>query len=226
MLFPYLTIILFSYLLGSVPAAVLIGKLFTKKDFQKEGSGNLGATNALRIVSKEKGKKWGISAFFAVFLFDAGKAIASCLIAVKIIPDYSLALALAVFFTVLGHNYSLFLKFKGGRGAASLLGVLLFFDWQVFLAWIGTFLAMAVVFEICENKEFNKKTIIKAANRQIIGRLAGEILALIPVYLLNPVLFWPTLAATPLIIIRHKDRVMAQIEEIKIKNQGFGKNFK
>jgi glycerol-3-phosphate acyltransferase PlsY len=211
----YLSIAIFSYLLGSIPAAVLIGRIFTKKNFQKEGSGNLGATNALRIVSKEKGKFWGIIALLAVSLFDAGKAVIACLVAREFIPDQTAALALATFFAVLGHNYSIFLKFQGGRGAASLLGVLLFFDWRTPLAWFGTFLATAVVFEAVESKRIDKKIVIRAADRQIIGRLVGEVLALIPVYLLNPILFWPTLFATPLILIKHKDRLARQIREIK-----------
>ena len=210
----YFLISLFSYLLGSIPAAILIGKLFTKKNFQEEGSGNLGATNALRIVSKEKGKFWGTAAFLAVFLFDASKAVAACLIATNFIPDRTAALTLAAFFTVLGHNYSLFVKFRGGRGAASLLGVLLFFDWRVFLAWVGTFLAVAVIFEAVESKKIDKKIVARAANRQIIGRLVGEVLALIPIYLLNQTLFWPTLFATPLILIKHKERVKRQLQEI------------
>lgn len=214
----YLPAALISYFLGSISAAVLVGKLFTKKDFQKEGSGNLGATNALRIVSKEKGKAWGVFAFLAVFLFDAGKAVAACLISLKIVPDYNVALTLAVFFAVLGHNYSVFLKFRGGRGAASLLGVFLFFDWRVFLAWFGTFLTTASIFEIIESKKFDKKTIARAANRQIIGRLFGEVFALVPVYFLNQSLFWPCLLATPLILVRHKDRIEKQLKEIAEKD--------
>lgn len=212
----YLLIALFSYLLGSIPAAVLIGKIFTKKNFQKEGSGNLGATNALRIVSKEKGKFWGTAAFLSVFLFDAGKAVAACLVAAKFIPDYALALTLATFFTILGHNYSLFLKFRGGRGAASLLGVFLFFDWRVLLAWLGTFLTTAVIFEAIEKRQIDKKIVARAADRQIIGRLVGEVLALIPIYLLDQALFWPALFATPLILIKHKDRLAGQLREIKV----------
>ena len=214
MLFSYISIASFSYLLGSLPAAVLIGKFFTRKNFQKEGSHNLGATNALRIVGKERGKFWGIAAFLVIFLFDAAKTVIACLVAVKFIPDQALALTLAAFFTILGHNYSMFLKFRGGRGAASLLGVLLFFDWRVFLAWLGTVLITAVVFEAVETKKIDKKIAARAADRQIIGRLAGEVLALIPVYLLNQTLFWPTLFAAPLILIKHKERVERQLREI------------
>lgn len=195
--------------------AAIIGRLFTKKNFLTEESGNLGATNALRIVGKEKGKAFGIAAFVCVSLFDASKAVVSCLIAQLLVPDSVLAMTTAVFFSVLGHNYSVFLKFQGGRGAASLMGVLLFFDWRMLLVWFGTFLAFAVIFEIVESKKIDKKLVVRAVDKQIIGRLAGEVAALIPIYILNKILFWPTLAATPLILIRHKERVIRQIEERK-----------
>lgn len=158
-----------------------------------------------------------MAAFLAIFLFDAGKAAAACLIAIKFIPDYAIALTLASFFVVLGHNYSLFLKFRGGRGAASLLGILLFFDWRAFLAWFGTVLITAVVFEAIESKKISEKIAARALDRQIIGRLAGEILALAPVYFINQTLFWPTLFATPLILIKHKDRLRRQLKEIARK---------
>jgi len=211
----YLLVALASYLLGSMPGAVVVGRLFTKKNFQQEESGNLGATNALRIVGKEKGKLFGAAAFVCVFIFDASKAIAACLIAMAYIPDRTAALAIATLFTVLGHNYSVFLKFHGGRGAASLIGVLMFFNYKIFLVWFGTFLLSAIIFEIAESKKIDKKLVVRAIDKQIIGRLAGEVIALLPIYFLDKTLFWPALLVTPLILIRHKERVIRQIEERK-----------
>jgi len=211
----YLLVILISYALGSIPGAVVVGRLFTKKNFQQEESGNLGATNALRIVGKEKGKLSGVAAFICVFIFDASKAIAACLIAMAYIPDRAIALTIATFFTVLGHNYSIFLKFHGGRGAASLIGVLAFFNYKIFLVWFGTFLLSAIIFEIAESKKIDKKLVVRAIDRQIIGRLTGEAIALIPIYFLDKIIFWPTLFVTPLILIRHKERVIKQLEESK-----------
>ncbi|MFA5746457.1 MAG: glycerol-3-phosphate acyltransferase [Candidatus Paceibacterota bacterium] len=208
-----LLIALVSYVLGSIPGAVVVGGLFTKKNFEKEESGNLGATNALRIVSKEKGKFLGAAAFSLVFIFDASKAVAACFIAQTLIPDNIAAVTLATFFTVVGHNYSIFLKFHGGRGAASLIGILIYLDYKMFLVWFGTFLLSAIVFEIVESKKIDKKLVVRAIDKQIIGRLAGEVLALVPIYFLDKIVFWPTLAVTPLILIRHKERVLKQIEE-------------
>lgn len=215
----YILICLISYLLGSIPTALLYVKAVTGIDLRKVGSKNTGALNTLRIISKEKGKAAGVLGFLFVFLLDGGKAVFSGLLAIKILaPDpqnYVIALTLATFFAVLGHNYSIFLKFKGGRGAASLIGVLLWFDFKAFLAWMGTIILFMIVFEIFLRKEKTQSLIKNAVSDQIIGRLIGEIVAVISIYIFSPMLFWPTLAATPLILIRHKKRLTDQIKSLK-----------
>ncbi|HPD19685.1 MAG TPA: glycerol-3-phosphate acyltransferase [Candidatus Pacearchaeota archaeon] len=213
----YFIVILVSYLLGSIPFGLIINKLFFKeKDLRQAGSKNIGALNTLRVAGKEKGKITGIIAFFLVFLLDGGKAVLSVYLAQSLI-NTSLATALAAFFVVLGHNHSLFLKFKGGRGAASLMGILFYFDWKAFFGWIILIFCFMVLFEILAGRKLNKKFLKHAVSDQVAGRLAGEVFALFWLYTYNILIFYPALAATPLILLAHRDRLAEQIKNIKNK---------
>jgi len=212
----YVLLILISFVLGSIPFGLVVNKLFFKKDPRELGSKNIGALNTLRIAAKEKGGAIGIVSFLLVFLLDASKAILCVYLAQSLIGG-SLAVALAAFFVVLGHNYSVFLKFKGGRGAASFLGILLYLDWKAFIGWLVLVVCFMVLFEVLMGRRVNKKFLKYAVSDQIAGRLAGEVFALFWLYAYNILLFWPALAATPLILIAHKDRLTEQIKEIKNK---------
>ncbi len=213
----YIIISLISYILGSIPFALVVNRLFFKQDIRTFGSKNTGALNTLRTASKEKGKVIGLIAFISVFLLDAGKAILSIIIAQKIIGASVFAVTLATLFAILGHNYSLFLKFKGGRGAASFLGVLLYLDPKAFIYWIGIIICFMVLFEIFAKRKINKKFLKHAVSDQILGRLTGEVVALFWLYLYNMTIFFPALVATPLILIAHKDRLDEQFKKIKNK---------
>jgi len=114
----FLYIILLSYLFGTIPFALIFVKLTVNKDIRKEGTGNVGAMNSYDIT----GKKWiGI----CVTICDCFKGIFAIVIAIIIAGDYPISYVLASFFVVLGHNYNLFLKFKGGRGLATAFGCLI-----------------------------------------------------------------------------------------------------
>jgi acyl-phosphate glycerol 3-phosphate acyltransferase len=180
------------------------------------GSKNTGALNTLRIVSHEKGKMWGIISFLIVFLLDASKGVLAVIWANNLIPgNVILITTLATFFVILGHNYSVFLKFKGGRGAATFLGILLYLNWQVFLGWLGIVLFFMILVEALMGRKFSGKLFKAAVSDQIIGRLIGEAFAVVWIYFFDPILFYPTLFATILIIYAHKDRVLDQIEKMK-----------
>jgi len=209
---------LISYLLGSIPFALLYVKLFLNKDMRTFGSKNTGALNTLRIVSHEKGKAWGIISFLIVFLLDASKGVLAVILANNLIPGNAVLLTtLATFFVILGHNYSIFLKFKGGRGAATFLGILLYLNWQVFLGWLGIVLFFMIIVEALMGRKFSSKLFKAAVSDQIIGRLIGEAVAVLWIYYFAPSLFFPTVFATILIIYAHKDRVLDQIEKMKNK---------
>ena len=111
-----LIIIITSYFIGNFSSAFILGKVFKNKDIRDHGSGNAGATNALRVF----GLKLGLGAF----VLDILKGI----IAVNIgnyYLGYNGAL-IAGIFVVIGHDWPLFLKFKGGKGIATSLGVMLY----------------------------------------------------------------------------------------------------
>lgn len=126
-------IILAAYLLGSIPSALWIGKLFYQTDVREHGSGNMGATNTFRVL----GKKAGI----IVTLLDIFKGTAAVLL--PLLPYFHdstihpLILGIAA---VLGHIFPLFANLRGGKAVATSGGVLLGYNWPVFLLVIITFL--------------------------------------------------------------------------------------
>jgi len=211
----YLQICLIAYLLGSFPTALIIVKLFAKKDVRSEESGNMGAMNTLRMVKKNKGLTLAIIAFLMVWLTDCAKAIFAIIITQYLIPNSNLAITLASFFVVLGHNYPVWLKGKGGRGASSLMGIMMYLNFPVFIYWlIIVFLGSVItelIIRIIKKQSFVFKTIFKAISDQIVGRLLGEIIAVFMVYFIDRQLFYPILFTTILIIFRHKDRLIKQL---------------
>ncbi len=110
----YLIIIIISYAMGSIPFGFLLTKLFLKKDVREIGSGNIGATNVLRSGNK-------IIGYLTLFL-DVAKAILPILYVKFSHDDFIYIAALSVF---LGHVFPIWLKFKGGKGVATYLGILI-----------------------------------------------------------------------------------------------------
>ena len=109
----YLIIAAISYLLGSIPFGLLLANLFLKKDIREIGSGNIGATNALRAGNKFIG--------YTTLLLDIFKAVLPVLYVKLNYPDFVYISSLSVF---LGHVFPLWLKFKGGKGVATYVGIL------------------------------------------------------------------------------------------------------
>lgn len=112
-----------AYLLGSIPSSVWIGKKFFNTDVRDYGSGNAGATNTLRVL--------GGKAALPVFLLDIAKAFAAVQL-VRLFPQFSEGTAAFVNFqlvlgaiAVLGHIFPIYVNFKGGKGVASMFGVVL-----------------------------------------------------------------------------------------------------
>ncbi len=106
-----------SYLLGSIPFGFLITLAVRKTDIRKCGSGNIGATNVTRVL----GRNWGIFVFFLDFL----KGAASLALAYLFFSGYPAWLYIGVAFaSVAGHNWSIFLKFTGGKGVSTSIGVI------------------------------------------------------------------------------------------------------
>ena len=123
------------YLLGSIPMGVLASRLFGLGDLRKIGSGNIGATNVLRTGNKK--------AAAATLLLDAAKGAVAVLIAGRWGPD---AAALAALGAVLGHLFPVWLGFRGGKGVATYLGILLGLFWPAALAFAAIWVSMALLF--------------------------------------------------------------------------------
>ncbi len=121
-----------AYVLGSIPNGLVFGKLLWHVDLREHGSHNIGATNAWRTLGKGPG--------FLIFLLDFLKGAISVYIGMKL-GDTALACVLAGVFAIIGHSCSLFLKFKGGKGVATGLGVIVMMmpvpALLVFLVWLG-----------------------------------------------------------------------------------------
>ena len=125
------------YLLGSIPFGLLIARMGGKGDIREIGSGNIGATNVLRTGSK------GLAA--ATLLLDAAKGAAAVLIAQRLWPD---AVNFAAAGALVGHLYPVWLRFKGGKGVATLLGILVpllpVAALIYAIAWIGLLLVLRI----------------------------------------------------------------------------------
>jgi len=109
----YLIVIIISYFLGSIPFGLILSKLFLKKDIREIGSGNIGATNVLRSGNRIIG--------YLTLLLDILKAVIPVLFIKVNYPDLIYISSLSVF---LGHVFPLWLKFKGGKGVATYVGIL------------------------------------------------------------------------------------------------------
>ena len=109
----YLIIALGSYFLGSIPFGYIFKKIFLKKDIRNIGSGNIGATNALRAGNKKLG--------YTTLVLDITKAALPVLYVKFNFPDYIFIASLCAFF---GHVFPVWLKFKGGKGVATYVGIL------------------------------------------------------------------------------------------------------
>lgn len=131
----FLAAFLFGYLFGSIPFGLLLSKLAGLGDVRSIGSGNIGATNVLRTGRKD------VAA--ATLLLDAGKGFAAVLLAAQFGPGTA---ALAAIGALVGHCYPVWLKFKGGKGVATFLGVVLALSWPhallFALVWLGMAFAM------------------------------------------------------------------------------------
>lgn len=123
------------YLLGSIPFGLLLTILAGKGDIRKFGSGNIGATN----VARGGGTFLGA----ATLLLDGGKGVLAVVLAAPFGPETALAAGLGA---VLGHDFSLFLKFKGGKGVATTFGVFLGVAWPLGVMAMLTWLFVALLF--------------------------------------------------------------------------------
>lgn len=139
----YIVSALFGYLIGSVPFGLILTRLAGYGDIRKIGSGNIGATNVLRTGNK--------TLALLTVLCDASKAGIAALIAGKMVGYENahavMASLIAGAFGVIGHNFPVWLKFKGGKGVASTFGFILVTCWPIAVIALFIWLAMAFAFK-------------------------------------------------------------------------------
>lgn len=132
---PYLiTALIFGYLLGSIPFGILLTRLAGTGDIRKVGSGNIGATNVLRTGNK------ALAA--GTLLGDLLKGTVAVLIAYRWGPDPAVVAGFGAF---IGHCFPIWLRFKGGKGVATFIGILLGFSWKATLVFAAIWLATAYI---------------------------------------------------------------------------------
>ena len=178
------------YLLGSIPFGVILTRLVTGEDVRSIGSGNIGATNVLRTGRKDLA--------LATLILDAGKGAAAFLIAQALFPGVPAISAIAGGAAFLGHLFPVWLGFKGGKGVATFMGLLLAATWPLGLMAIATWLIVAVLFRM-------------SSFAALVAALAAPLLALLPVPLAGLPASGPvqalSLASAILIWIRHHENI-------------------
>ena len=182
----YLIVGIVSYLMGSIPFAFILTKIFLKKDIREIGSGNIGATNALRTGNKLVG--------YTTLILDIVKAIIPVIYVKMNYPELIFIASLCAF---LGHVFPIWLKFKGGKGVATYVGIL--FSINILLGLIFV-VSWGVVFLLFRYSSLSS----------IIGSLS------IPLYLFvttekNSVIFFATMFV--LIFFTHRENI------IRLKNK-------
>ena len=127
----YVVFVLLAYLLGSIPSALIVGKIGFKLDIREHGSGNLGATNTFRVL--------GVKAGAIVTLADILKGTIATAIPLLVFDSEMSALIIGLF-SVIGHTYPLFANFKGGKAVATSGGIILGVSPLLFIIMIASFL--------------------------------------------------------------------------------------
>jgi glycerol-3-phosphate acyltransferase PlsY len=187
-----LYVIIYSYLLGSIPFGLIITKIFLGKDIRKVGSGNIGTTNVLRT-----GKK---SLAAATLLFDILKGYFSILITYNFFSDLIYLSALICF---IGHVFPIWLKFKGGKGVATYLGVILGVSLNLGIIFAITWLVIALIFRY-------------SSLSSIFGSMTVWIYS---IYFLNEVQSYFLFLLFIIILFTHKENIirLKNSKETKIK---------
>ena len=183
----YLIMVPVAYLVGSIPFGLLAGKLVAKVDIRDYGSGKIGMTNVLRTA--------GVTAAGVVLLLDMGKAVSVVVVARLLFDSYGVeaASALAVIF---GHNWPVFIGFRGGRGTASGWGGL------IILSPIAGVIATVIGLGLVGVTRYVSLGSIMAAS---LGSVALVVLAFMGQ---EPLIYsWYGIIGGTLIVVRHRDNI-------------------
>ncbi len=173
-------ILFISYLIGSIPFGFILTKIFLKKDIREIGSGNIGATNALRTGNKLIG--------YSTLILDISKAVILLLIIKFNFSEYLFTSSIAVF---LGHVFPIWLKFKGGKGVATYVGILFCID-----------IYLAVIFIIVWFVVF-----IISKYSSLASMIASLFVPLSSYFLLNDINYYFYIILFLLIFITHRENI-------------------
>ncbi len=184
----YLVMVPIAYLIGSIPFGLLAGKLVAKVDIREYGSGKIGMTNVLRTA--------GTTAAAVVLLLDMGKAVAGVVIA-RLLFDSGGVEAAAALAVIFGHNWPVFIGFRGGRGTASGWGGLL-----ILSPIAGVIATVVGVLLIGLTRYMSLGSIAATA----LGSVA--LIALAVFYDPVPLVYsWYGIIGGTLIVVRHRDNI-------------------
>jgi acyl phosphate:glycerol-3-phosphate acyltransferase len=176
-------VLIAAYLLGSLPFGYIMSKVLLKTDIRQHGSGNIGATNVLRVV--------GWQAALPVFLLDMLKGFLAVTIA-RLVVDVPAVYLGAGFLAMLGHSYPVFLGFRGGKAAATAIGVM-----AALSGWALLIMALVALAVVALTRYVSLGS--------IIGALLVPLIFLILGYDLPYIIFG--IATALLIIFRHKANI-------------------
>lgn len=179
----YLLMGVLAYLVGSIPSGLILGKLFWHTDLRKYGSHNIGATNAWRTLGKVPG--------IIVFLADSLKGQAGVLLGLSLVGT-PLAAVIGGLLAIVGHSFSLFLRFHGGKGVATSLGVLTMLMGNV------TLIVFALWFTIVYMTRY-------VSLGSVVAGVFTPILAALFAYPMEYIVF--TVIAAFLVIVRHHENI-------------------
>ena len=186
----YIIVSIIAYLLGSISFSIIFSKKFAGFDVREKGSGNAGTTNVLRTVGKK--------AAILTLICDCLKGVLAVLIAFiasKIMKnlDGSLLVQLAGIFVVLGHTFPVFFKFKGGKGVATALGVLITLNWK-----IGLICLIFALIIIAFTKMVSVGSLLAAVLYPILTIFMGEV-SFVPVLI--------SILIALLVIFNHRENI-------------------
>ena len=209
-----------AYVIGSIPTAYLITRQAGGELVWLKGSGNVGAMNVYRTTGSVK-------LMVLATALDVGKGALVVFIVgwLQFLGyDPGFGLMAGVFFVVLGHNYSLFLRFRGGRGLASFLGVLLAVNPYIVPACLGVMLAaiLATEYAMKGRIEGGFRKVFRTLGAQILGRVIGLSFCLIPMYFLAPGSFLYLLPGIGLALPKNISRLRGYLKEWKGNGESKG----
>ncbi len=167
-------VLLLGYLLGSIPFGVILTRLGGAGDLRQIGSGNIGATNVLRTGRK------GLAA--ATLLLDLAKGSAAVLLANLAFPGTGVLAALAAF---IGHCYPVWLRFRGGKGVATLMGVVVALHWPSGLVYAAVWLGLLAILRIS-----SLAGMTAAISAPVSAAFFGRIELVLPLLALTMIVLW------------------------------------